>query len=57
MIDLAAIIENEWLIVCDLPPSDRFIMPVQQVEGGLFPKMREGVASMAEIRAVLVQSA
>ncbi len=25
MIDLAAIIENEWFIVCDLLPADQFI--------------------------------
>lgn len=25
MIDLAALIENEWFIVCDLPPADQFI--------------------------------
>ena len=57
MIDLRGIIENEWFIACDFLPSDRFITPVRQVESGLFPKMREGVASMAEIHAVLVQSA
>jgi len=57
MIDLRAIIENEWFIVCDLLPSDHFITPVRQVESGLFPKKRERMASMTEIGWVLVRSA